>query len=231
MLPLSPAYAAHLQAHGYPLPVDRFETLNIDDYECPSCGSSDRDRLMGLWFVRHWVEAGRAADARVLEIAPAPALSALLRDCAGDYRSADLMSPAAMDRVDITDMACYPDGSFDLVFCSHVLEHVVDDLAALREFRRVLAPGGAAVLLVPLPLDATVTDEIKPGEPMPPASERIRRFAQDDHVRQYERAEFMARIGRAGLRLQVIAQQDFPDDPFPAFGLAGRSRLYVAHRD
>ncbi len=231
MLPLAPSYAANLAAYGFAVPVERFETLNTEEYTCPTCGSSDRDRLMGLYFLRHWVEEGRAGDARVLEIAPAAPLSALLRDCAADYRSGDLMSPAAMDRVDITDMACYEDGRFDLVVCSHVLEHVIDDGAALRELRRVLAPGGAAMLLVPLPLDVRQTDEVKAGEPMPDAAERIRRFAQDDHVRQYDREEFMARIGRAGLRLQVVAQADFPDDPFPQYGLLPRSRLYVAHRD
>jgi ubiquinone/menaquinone biosynthesis C-methylase UbiE len=141
------------------------------------------------------------------------------------------MSPAAMDKVDITDMALYEDGRFDMVFCSHVLEHVIDDGQALRELRRVLAPGGAAVLLVPLPLDPMATDEVKAGEPMPDAAERVRRFGQDDHVRQYDRADFMARIEREGFRLQVVTQADFPDDDFATFGLAPRSRLYVAHRD
>lgn len=231
MLPLGPEFAAMLHANGFPFGARRFETLNVDEYTCPSCGSSDRDRLMGLYFLRHWVEEGRGGDARVLEIAPAAPLSSLLRDCAAEYRSGDLQPGFAMDTVDITRMAGYPDGRFDLVFCSHVLEHVIDDAAALGELRRVLAPGGAAVLLVPLPLDLEATDEVRASEVMPDASERIRRFAQDDHVRLYTREDFMRRIERAGFRLQVLGQEDFPDDSFAAFGLAPRSRLYVAHRD
>src|SRR5262249_34113808 len=44
----------------------------------------------------------------------------------------------------------YPDGCFDLVLTSETLEHVPDLDAALRELRRVLAPGGRHVFTIPL---------------------------------------------------------------------------------
>jgi len=40
-------------------------------------------------------------------------------------------------------------GAFDRVYCSEVLEHIVDPAAAVREIGRVLRPGGVAVLSVP----------------------------------------------------------------------------------
>ena len=43
----------------------------------------------------------------------------------------------------------FADGSFDAVLALDVLEHLDDDLAAARELRRVLAPGGAAIVTVP----------------------------------------------------------------------------------
>ncbi|MCX4746974.1 methyltransferase domain-containing protein [Kitasatospora sp. NBC_01287] len=36
----------------------------------------------------------------------------------------------------------YPDGAFDVVHAHQVLQHVADPVAALRELRRVVAPGG-----------------------------------------------------------------------------------------
>jgi ubiquinone/menaquinone biosynthesis C-methylase UbiE len=40
-------------------------------------------------------------------------------------------------------------GAFDRVYCSEVLEHLVDPAAAVREIARVLRPAGVAVLSVP----------------------------------------------------------------------------------
>jgi SAM-dependent methyltransferase len=43
----------------------------------------------------------------------------------------------------------FPDDSFDLAVCLDVIEHLQDDRAALRELRRVLAPGGVLLVTVP----------------------------------------------------------------------------------
>lgn len=50
--------------------------------------------------------------------------------------------------MDIQSMP-FAENSFDVVLCNHVLEHVNDDLVALREISRVLKPGGFAILQVP----------------------------------------------------------------------------------
>jgi len=65
-------------------------------------------------------------------------------------------------REDLTHLS-FPDGSFDLVYASHVLEHILDDQSAIREIRRVLSVGGVAILPVPIISNSTV----EYGEPNP----------------------------------------------------------------
>ena len=43
----------------------------------------------------------------------------------------------------------YPDGTFDVVIASEILEHVPDDETAIAELVRVLRPGGSLVVTVP----------------------------------------------------------------------------------
>ena len=90
-----------------------------------------------------------------------------------NYTPADLTMPG-VEHMDITAIP-RPDASYDATLCSHVLEHVGDDRAALRELHRVLVPGGWAVLQVPIASRAERTDEEEPGVPLP-AEERSRRF-------------------------------------------------------
>ena len=51
--------------------------------------------------------------------------------------------------VESADRLPAEDGAFDLVICNEVLEHLFDPLSALREARRVLAPGGRLIATVP----------------------------------------------------------------------------------
>lgn len=55
-------------------------------------------------------------------------------------------------KIDITsDITNIPvrEGSFDAVLCTEVLEHVPDPIAALKEFHRILRPGGELILTAP----------------------------------------------------------------------------------
>jgi len=86
------------------------------------------------------------------------------------------------------------------VLCSHVLEHVPDDGAAMRELRRVTAPGGFCLVMVPLALDREHTYE-DPAITAP--EERERAFLQHDHVRLYAR-DIEDRLRSAGFDVEVV---------------------------
>lgn len=146
---------------------------------CPSCCSTERDRALQLWLrALPPVRPG----ARLLEVAPLGLLEPAARRLGFAYASVDLMSSRATVRGDLCGLP-FPSGSFDVVVCFHVLEHVDDDVAAVREISRILADAGTAVVVVPWNPGAEHTDEDLTAGP----EERLRRFGQVDHVRWYGR--------------------------------------------
>lgn len=226
-LPLAVSYFDVFQKLGVAYSLEDFETLNVGQYSCPACQASDRDRLYAL-FISSSLSWDDAQPLRILDIAPAPALSNYLRKLPNvAYRSADLSSRLADDRVDITDMRTYPDGAFDFIICSHVLEHVPDDAKAIRELHRVLAPGGVAILMVPILTTITETDE---DPALDSTEERWRRFGQDDHVRMYARDDFVRRLERNGFAIHALGAEVFGKETFRRYGITEQSVLYIGRK-
>ena len=50
---------------------------------------------------------------------------------------------------DAQTLSAFPDGSFSTVYASHILEHLLDPSEALRNWWRVLVPGGFLIVVVP----------------------------------------------------------------------------------
>ena len=139
-----------------------------------------------------------AAHKKMLHVAPEEQLSRLFGSALGiDYLSADLLSSNAMIRMDIMDIQ-YPDETFDVIYCSHVLEHVSDDRKAMRELHRVLRTGGWAILQVPISTAEVTFEDPKITRP----KERERAFGQFDHVRRYG-ADYKDRLEDAGFSVEV----------------------------
>ncbi len=51
--------------------------------------------------------------------------------------------------VDANKRLPFKDNSFDLIWCSEVIEHLEDPAKSLAEFRRVLKPGGELIITTP----------------------------------------------------------------------------------
>ena len=170
------------------------------DAACPSCKSLERHRflvqLVGV-VLPHVV-----TDGVILEIAPNQFLTRTLARF-GRVLRVDLHPSARW--VDVAgDLTRLPvrDGAADALVCYHVLEHVPDDLAAMRELARVLSPGGVAFVQVPI-RRGTTTDE----DPSATPEERTRRFGQVDHVRWYG-DDFETRLADSGLRARVLTLEE-----------------------
>jgi SAM-dependent methyltransferase len=59
-------------------------------------------------------------------------------------------NPYGVADVVADDFLPFPDASFDLILCTQAFDYLGSPEAAVAEFRRVLRPGGAAVVTVPL---------------------------------------------------------------------------------
>lgn len=177
---------------------------------CPRCGSRARHRFLWTYLQQSQL---LAPDVRLLHLAPEPALAERLRGMT-EYTSADVSRGAAMVTADVTALP-FEDGSFDLVLCSHVLEHVRDDAAAMREIARVLAAPGVALIQTPVNYDQSLTYE-DPGETDPEA--RLRQFSQDDHVRVFG-TDIRDRLERAGFSVSVASADDVDERDAARYGL------------
>ncbi len=191
-----------LEPRGRDLPV--YAELGIvggglREAECPWCRSNDRERLLYLFLARD-TELFRK-PMRVLHVAPEARLERAIRRKQTAYETTDLSMPGVDFHTSLTDID-RPDAAYDAVICSHVLEHIPDDRAAMRELRRVLAPGGFTVLQVPIAARAERTDEEEPGIPLS-AEERSRRFGDPSHVRLYAEADYVRRLEEAGFSVRA----------------------------
>jgi len=171
------------------------------DAQCPRCGSLERHRLAYL----HLRDV-LGPDEKTLHVAPERAVTPWLRSVSADYVSIDLQGSKAMQAGDLTDLVDFKDDSLSLVYCSHVLEHVPDDVAAISEMHRVLEPGGKAVVLVPT--GESPTDE---DPSVSDVAERVARFGQADHVRLYG-DDIVERLRAPGFDVERLAVADFDDD-------------------
>ncbi len=193
---------------------------------CPNCGSLERQRLAWLYMSTETDLLSRTHPKRVLHVSPDRSLyERLAAEPHIAQLTADLNPVRVMVAMDIQDIH-YPDHSFDVVYCSHVLEHVPDDRRAMSEILRVLAPRGWAMLQVPLRRGATDEEVTLSNE-----AERVRRFGQNDHLRYYGVPDYQNRLAQAGFHVTV--------DSYPRrigrraaarFGLTWSEDTYLCHQ-
>ncbi len=189
---------------------------------CPWCTSLERHRLLWLHLERNTDLLQR--QSRLLHIAPEPAITrALHAAVAPRVVTVDLLRTG----VDITanlEALPFREGSFDWIYCSHVLEHVEDDAAAMAELRRVLRPTGTA--LVQVPVDGPRTHE-QPELATP--EERLAAFGQEDHVRAYG-WDVVDRLESAGFVVsRVMAPDVASSDEIERCRLPIAEPLFLCH--
>jgi SAM-dependent methyltransferase len=163
--------------------------LNIDS-RCPSCISVERHRLIALADRERNFFQGKD----VLHFAPEPGMKAYINSRHPKrYVTCDYNGEGVDLQIDIQDIKI-PDNSFDVVYCSHVLEHV-DEARSIPELYRIVRPGGLLLAMVPLieGWDQSYIDDSKTKN----EEDRTLYFNQEDHIRFYGR-DFRARLEKPG---------------------------------
>jgi SAM-dependent methyltransferase len=166
------------------------ERTNRDFYE-PLWGES---QLIGPERFNTWplVESLLRADSRCLEVAPGlrprlPMAGTRFVDVSERAVARLREAGACADVATIVDLP-FANDSFDLVCAMDVVEHVEDDVGALSELTRVLAPHGTLLISVPLHQSHwTAFDEFV------------------GHCRRYEPARLTSLLAQFGLHVERSA--------------------------
>ena len=120
--------------------------------KCPQCLSLKRHRI----FFEYIKNNDLLTNKYILHIAPEKTLVELVRKKSEKYYCLDQMpSKPYISKDDLTDLSIFKDNAFDIIICFHVLEHIIEDIKAISEIKRVLKPNGLAFISVPLKKGAT----------------------------------------------------------------------------
>ena len=168
---------------------------------CPDCKSGPPQRALFRYlrkeFLTTYLYVIKERNFLCLEIGPGRCNPVEKAFKGIVYVSVDLNESRAMFQMDLTNLIL-KDLTFDLVVCSHVLEHIEDDLTAIGQIYRVLKKDGTALIQVPI------------GYYEDPLGKCTIEFGQRgfyEHCRSYG-WDFNERLIKAGFRVNVIRYAD-----------------------
>lgn len=204
---MRPLLALYLKGDKYTDPIDgkTFREFLPYGYEnirenalSPSTLSLERHRLLWL-YLKNETDFFKAKK-KVLHFAPEQAFLDRFKAMDNlDYTTTDIESPLADVKTDICNLP-FPNDSFDLIICNHVLEHIENDRRAMNELYRVMKRGGMGILQVPYEEDREKTYE---DPSITSKKERKVAFGQYDHVRIYGK-DYFERLENTGFKVVQV---------------------------
>lgn len=180
--------------------------LQNKDHLCPKCGSLSRDRRLYKIISENYLKK----DLSILDFSPSRSLFRKWKKEKNiNYTASDLSGDFIADvKFDITNINQI-DNKYDLIICFHILEHVIDDLKAMKELYRVLNNEGTLIIQTPFKKgdiyeDYSIISKI----------ERLKHFGQEDHVRIYSIEGLKDRLESIGFSIKVL---NFRKDDYYGF--------------
>jgi len=201
-----------------------------ENAQCPRCGFAERGRLMSLYLTESTDLFKHNSKIKLLHFGPEKFFYDKFSKLQNiEYIPCDLFpekyifgGKKKITKVDITKIP-FADDSFDVILCSHVLEHIPDDALAMSELYRVMKPGGWGVFQVPIDYSREKTYE---DFSITTPEERLKAFGQGDHVRWYGR-DYKNRLEKAGFKVTADDfVRKFSDEELFRFGLDKTELIY-----
>lgn len=170
---------------------------------CPGCGSDIRHRFLLSFLVNKTNVLNKLT--KILYFAP----ETFIRDFLKKQKNVECVLcdivpscyPGAI-KVDMTDIK-FSDDSFDGFIASHVLEHIKDDVRAVKEVYRVVRPGGWALIVIPIYGEETFEDA---GLDY---NGREKMYGIGEHMRM-NGLDFKIKLANAGFSVNVYSLNDVP---------------------
>lgn len=206
----------------------KFENYNLETYCCPYCYSFDRERMYKEYINIERISKSKEVE-NILHIAPEMNLRNFIKDTYKDsnYICGDLYPiDNEILQVDITQTT-FEDNMFDIVLCSHVLEHIPDDIKAMKELYRIMKCGGWGILQVPVAtnLESTYEDSNIVSE-----EDRLYYFGQEDHVRLYG-MDYEDRLKSVGFKVyKYNCFEKFGEKRSIQLGLSETDCIYIVEK-
>jgi len=170
---------------------------------CPRCHALERQRQL----VRHLRDKTPSLSLHaptILDIGPSKAVVGWFRNQGSSIVTIDLRPGIAMLTMDVAQLG-FKNDTFDVIVCSHVLEHIPDDLVAMREILRVMKAGGICVIQVPV--QPSLLETVEYDKPKPEEHSHLRAYGQD----------FTSRLNCAGFEVRHAEDELFEvTKPYPA---------------
>ena len=192
---------------------------------CPKCLSTSRERLVKI-AIEHFF---MGSNKNFLLFGPSQKEFALLQKV-GKVTTIDLQ-PAYYKHIDPAIISgdatqlSFDNETYDYVIANHILEHIPNDMTAMKEIYRVLKKGGTALLQVPYSEYVETTIE-QPDINNPQLQSAL--FGQTDHVRIYALKDYIQRLQKAGFTVEII-RGDFLQ-AYRHFALQQNEVIILAHK-
>lgn len=182
---------------------------------CPYCNSLERHRFVYLVFLKKLQHIFSRDNIKLLHFAPESVMYNLFNSnenieyCPVDFapEKYDYIENIYPKSVNMENIP-FEDDTFDMVYNSHVLEHVADDEKAMRELYRVVKRDGICIVMVPMSKNYETLEKEEYNTP----ELRLKYYYQKDHLRLYG-FDIKEKLESVGFEVEMVTSSDLiPND-------------------